>query len=105
MQLKTGVRPTGLRPELLLALIVAAEVWKSLDEELVITSLNDSKHSATSLHYDGRAADLRTNYFTDEEKQHAAAKLRSALGSNPDYDVVVESDHIHLEYQPKRRDA
>lgn len=102
MKLKTGVDPVALAPQLLLALYVADGIWRELGEELVVTSLNDSKHSHTSLHYAGMAADLRTRYFSPAQVNNAAARLREALGTNPSYDVVVESDHIHLEYQPKR---
>lgn len=105
MQLKRGVNPFGIRPELLLALMVADQVWRNHGQELVVTSLNDSRHSRTSLHYAGAAADLRTHYFTDKIKALVAAELREALGQNPDYDVVLESDHIHIEFQPKLRTA
>lgn len=105
MIFKEGVNPFGIKPELSIALYIASEVWKKLGKELVVTSLNDGKHSKTSLHYYGCAADLRTHYFNEDEKLQAAAMLRSALGNNSDFDVVVESTHIHLEYQPKYRGA
>ena len=101
MKFKPGTNPAGLRPELLIALMIADTVWSEKGKELVVTSLNDSKHSRGSLHFSGAAADLRTRYFSDEQKQSAASELKDRLGFNPDYDVVVESDHIHLEYQPK----
>ena len=104
MKLKKGVTPNGLMPQLLLALMVADQVWADNGQELVVTSLNDSKHSRTSLHYAGCAADLRTRYFDPDQVETIAELLREALGNCPDYDVVVESDHIHLEWQPKRRD-
>lgn len=103
MKFKPGVNPFGLRPELLVALVAADNIWRMLGGELVVTSINDGKHSRTSLHYTGAAADLRTRDFSDDIKQTAAWNLRSALGDNPDFDVVVEEDHIHLEYQPKYR--
>jgi hypothetical protein len=103
MKLKTGVITTGVAPELIVALMVAAAVWRRHGQELVVTSLNDSRHSVSSLHYAGAAADLRTHYFQEGIADQVAADLRQSLGNNPDYDVVVESDHIHLEWQPKRR--
>jgi hypothetical protein len=104
MMIKKGVNPAGIRPELLVALIVANGVWAKHGEELVVTSLNDSKHSKTSLHYAGQGADLRTRYFSNEEAEEVAQDLRDALGNSPDYDIIVESNHIHMEWQPKRRD-
>jgi hypothetical protein len=103
MTLKPGVLPNGLRVELLLAIQIASEVWKRHGQELVITSLNDSKHRNTSLHYAGAAVDFRTRYFIGDQAATVADDLREALGKNPDYDVVLEETHIHLEWQPKRR--
>lgn len=91
----------GIRPELLYAIIVANDVYKEFNQELVITSLNDGRHSSTSLHYSGCAADFRTRYFAPGEAQEVTKKLDEKLGI--DYDVILESDHIHLEYQPRRR--
>lgn len=105
MILKTGVNPFGIQPPLLLALIVADKIWNDLGRELFVTSLNDGEHSRTSLHYAGCAADLRTNYFDHNQKTLAANRLKNYLGNNLDYDIVVESDHIHIEYQPKYRNA
>ncbi|PHQ68463.1 MAG: hypothetical protein COB92_00595 [Robiginitomaculum sp.] len=64
----------------------------------VITSGGDGTHSTNSLHYDGNAVDLRTNNLTQAQTTTVASALSTSLGS--DYDVVVESDHIHVEYDP-----
>lgn len=103
MKFKRGVKAIGIRPELTIALVIADSVWKSNGEDLVVTSLNDSNHSKSSLHYAGQAADLRVRYFDESVRKSVADELRDALGNSPDYDVVLESDHIHLEYQPKRQ--
>lgn len=63
--------------------------------EIVVTSAKDGKHGDGSLHYQGRAVDLRTRDFTDIW----ASKLRMALGK--DWDVVIESDHVHCEFDQK----
>jgi len=99
MRLKdSSVKPTGLHPKLIEALFVADELHrKATGKELTVTSLNDGKHKQGSLHYVGQAADLRTwalprpDLFTTE--------LQQALGNQ--YDVVLEIDHIHLEYDPR----
>lgn len=104
MMLKKGVNPFALRPELLLALTIAADLWKhSIGGEMTITSLNDSTHMRTSLHYDGKAADIRTRGVPQAELVRFVQRLYGALGSNPDYDIIIEDDHIHIEYQPKYR--
>lgn len=103
MKLKEGINPAGVRPELLLALLVADRIYTKRGQRLVVTSLNDGTHGLTSLHYAGCAADLRTKYFTPEEARDTVDELKTDLGNGPDYDVVLESDHIHVEWQPKRR--
>lgn len=86
---------------LLLGIIIVERVFAAFGiYECVITSLNDSKHSKTSLHYADNAADIRIwniPSFVDKEKLMAA--LRDAL--NVHYDVILFDDHIHLEFQPR----
>lgn len=97
----SSVKIQGIRTELLFGLIVADQVYKEYGKELVITSLNDGNHSVTSLHYSGCAADLRTNYFTPNECIKVEHEIKERLGI--DYDVIFETNHIHLEYQPRKR--
>ena len=100
MMIKDGVNLTGLRPEMVIAVIAASQIWSSLAKNLVITSALDGVHSSTSLHYTGCALDFRTNYFMPEEAEKAHRRLKEALGWQ--YDVLLEKDHCHVEYQPKR---
>lgn len=100
MKLKSGVKIQGIRPELLFALNVADRIYNTRGKELVITSLNDGVHSPGSKHYSGDAADLRTRFFTHPQQKEIEARLVASLGQ--DYDVVLENDHIHIEYHPKK---
>jgi len=100
MILKNGVQVLGLRPELLLAIMVADGVYTANGQELVITGITDGQHSKTSRHYLGVAADLRTRYFKADEKKKVANELRERLGK--DYLVLEESTHIHLSWKPSR---
>ncbi len=102
MKLKHDVKATGLRPEMLLAVFIADKVYTKHDYELTITSLLDGAHSKTSLHYAGCAADLRITaaHIPNSTIDAIAADIRKAL--TVDYDVIVEPDHIHLEFQPRR---
>lgn len=99
MRLKdASVKPVSLNSRLVEALFIADEMHRrETTKELVITSLNDGRHMKNSLHYSGKAADLRTWHIDDVNL--FAAELSQAIGK--DFDVVVESDHIHLEYDPK----
>lgn len=99
MSIKKGVKSEFcLTPEILLGLMVARDVYAAYGHSMVITSLADGKHKEDSLHYTGYAADLRTRDLDDSDKKLVAKMLRGCLGD--DYDVVLESDHIHMEYDP-----
>jgi hypothetical protein len=98
----------GLCPQMNLAITMLWSHWARLDVDLVITSANDSRHSRTSLHYDGKAIDVRSkNIRTQEQKLKLQVTVDEALG--PDFDFILEglgsaNEHFHLEWQPKRRD-
>ncbi|HWR51224.1 MAG TPA: hypothetical protein VN428_08965 [Bryobacteraceae bacterium] len=98
--LKPGVRVAGLRPEILLGVVAAERVFEEAGVDLVVTACVDGKHSAGSLHYAGQAVDLRTRDLAAEARPKLGVRIRECLGE--DYDVVLEPDHIHLEFQPKR---
>jgi hypothetical protein len=66
-------------------------VWGELGLEPTCTSGNDGKHGVRSLHYADRALDLR---FWDV-LEVVAQRLRAHLPEY--YDVIVESDHVHVE--------
>ena len=99
MRLKPGVRVLGIRPELVLVLVAAEPLFSKKGVDLVLTSVIDGKHSRGSLHYAGAAVDLRSRELTSEEKEEIKVQLALALGA--DYDVVLERNHFHIEFQPK----
>lgn len=97
-----SIQPKSLSTQLLLAMIIANEVYLEHGYDCVITSLNDATHSLTSLHYAGEAVDLRTRMIpTQDEKVEVRDQIKARLTS--DFDVILESDHIHIEHQPRRR--
>lgn len=96
MRLKSGVRVSGLRPEMCVALMAAESAYLRFDEELIVTSALEGVHMAASLHYVGAAVDLR---LPAKRRQQIARNIRERLGG--DYDVVLERSHIHIEFQPK----
>lgn len=100
LMLKPGVRVSGLRPEILLAVVVAERAYEAMGVDCVITACVDGKHSPSSLHYAGAAVDLRTRDVPTEQRAALAARLRACLGE--DHDVILEADHIHIEFQPKK---
>lgn len=69
-------------------------------KEIVVPSILDGVHGEKSLHYNGLAFDMRTFiYKSQDEIEKLMAMFRYMLG--PNYDVVLEKDHIHIEYDPK----
>jgi LysM repeat protein len=70
----------------------------------VITSGNDSRHMAGSLHYADRALDFRGNTMTADQGHALQNEVRRVLGDR--YDVVFETfvnrsnNHLHVEFDP-----
>ena len=100
MYIKQGVKIDLLTPQALLALMVAKDVYeKDHQVELVLTSGNDGSHSSGSLHYGGNAIDIRIWNLPDSvTPEEVRDQIAERLGEN--YDVVLESTHIHIEYDP-----
>ena len=97
-----SVEMSSVSPIILFAIMVARDVYYYYDTELVITSCNDGTHSLMSLHYSGNAIDIRIKNLPDNiTGQMVRDEIKERL--NMDFDVVLESDHIHIEYQPRRR--
>ena len=92
--IKKGVDLRGLAPQMAIAYTIACKVYGQYN--CVITSGSDSKHGPNSLHYVGKALDLRTNNLPPQAVQSIVDRLKEALGSQ--FDVVLESDHIHIEF-------
>jgi hypothetical protein len=99
IKLKPGVNVHGVGTEIVLALIIAERLYAEKGKDCIVTSVIDGHHSRTSLHYTGDAVDLRTFILDQSEQKDIASRLKEALGI--DYDVVLERDHLHIEYQPR----
>ncbi len=97
--IKSGVDVRGIQPEILLAVQEAREVYRKYGATFVITSCKEGNHRPFSKHFEGLAIDLRTRNLDDKDKAPIAEAINRALG--PQYDVVLESDHIHVEFDPK----
>lgn len=101
MRIKSGASTEGLAPEVYFALGFAEALWRLNERgEPTLTSGTDGTHSATSLHYTGRAADLRTRNLSAEVQQQFIGLMRTHLDPLG-FDTVLERDHIHCEYDPK----
>jgi len=96
MLVKAGVDISRLkRPVRRILRPVASIVWRIENQELVVTSTYEGNHSESSLHYCDEAVDIRSW----EKASEVRDEIKDELG--PDYDVVIEPGHIHIEYDPK----
>ena len=102
--LKLGVDLRGLHPCWGIAFPIIQRVFHHYLYECIVTSANDSTHGPNSLHYKGKALDLRTKHIQVMDKARIVKDLKEALG--PQFDVVFEAEgtaneHCHIEFDPK----
>jgi len=105
--LKDGVRIHGIRPEVVLGVLIVKEVLEHFGSDLVVTSCIDGNHpvSGPNTHYQGLAFDVRSHNVKEEDKQSVTSKLKECLG--PDFFVLFENpgqpgEHWHIAYHPQR---
>jgi hypothetical protein len=98
MRAKADVNMEGISWRMFVASLLIEPIFKLYGAELVITSGVDGTHKQDSKHYEGLALDYRTRDLSGREVE-VAGKVAAAL--NPlGYDVVLEKDHLHVEYDP-----
>jgi len=110
LYIKPGVNLDGMTVEAVRVIETALHVWAIFGHlRLTITSGTEGQHTAANSghtvdfqgdEYYGFALDLRTRDLPGgsggDECRKIAEALRSSLG--PGYDVVIESNHIHVEF-------
>ena len=115
MKVKHGVIMTGLSPAMLVALPVIDYVWHwEAGRDATITSALDGQHMPGSKHNSGEALDLRTYDLSEWQIGGISRALDVCLNRldwgtagwpkvyDPKvYDIVIEEDHIHVEYDPE----
>lgn len=101
--IKPGVDLRGLVPQMAVAYSIALYLYhEKFGVPCVVTSGSDGKHGPNSLHYKGKALDFRTNNLRGPQVHPIYLALKEALGAQ--FDVVLEDDHIHCEFDPKDPD-
>ena|SRR3989304_1452723 len=96
MRLKPGVSLRGVRAETAVAMMITDATLGAI----TVTSVTEGTHKRASAHYTGRAFDLRTPVTTNATGfVNLHEKLLAELGA--EFDVVIEADHWHVEYDPK----
>lgn len=101
--IKPGVDLRGLCSQMSVAYTIAMYVYQEKAQvPCVITSGSDGKHGPHSLHYCGKALDFRTNNLRGPQVHPVFMELKAALGDQ--FDVVLEDDHIHVEWDVKEQE-
>ena len=99
MRFKEGVIWENMHPQVINNMAGVEAVHQKMGVEAIVTSGRDGKHKTGSLHYEGKAFDLRTYHVIEK----LAANLRLYLGK--EWDVIVEKDHIHIELDEKHNNG
>jgi len=98
MLLKLGVSVEDLKPQIRRRLTTIDQVFIRVSgAEAVLTSTNGGSHMASSLHYANLAIDVRL----PADRARVLKELQDDLGN--EFDIVIESDHIHIEYDPANK--
>jgi len=99
-QLKKGVDIRFLRQEIVRYLPNIEGIFhvRAPGIPLVITSGAEGKHGENSKHYRNGAVDIRKRQLNPAQLIKIKNDLKKLLGD--DFDIVEESTHIHIEYDP-----
>ena len=100
MKIKDGVRFVSPIAAMLHASMVVEGVFNAFNtgHDCTLTG-GIEKHNTPSRHCVGGAYDYRTFNLSEENQEKFRARVSSRLGDG--FDVVLESDHLHVEYDPK----
>ena len=99
MLCKLGVDISRLHDAIRKKLNIIEHVFQRNNHEPVITSTYCDNHSPSSLHYQNKAIDLRSKGIMSHTQKAIMEELKMHLGD--DYDVILEGNHYHIEYDPK----
>jgi len=122
MKVKDSTVQTMFHPMLTSFLFYIDDLYIEWGSEVILTSGSEptARHSITSLHYatPAQAADIRTwsksthnRGLVPSVSEQGVRLSKLALSFCKLHkipanwiEIIIESDHIHIEYQPKRQD-
>lgn len=96
MLIKLGVDISRLNRPIRRTLTPVENIFLKYDDEGVITSTYEGNHMPSSLHYNNDAYDIGR---PEKHTVLIVQEIKDRLGRH--FDVVLESDHVHIEYDPK----
>lgn len=99
IKVKDGVtfHDSGRWPIILAAV---ASAFNAHGAACIVTSGTDGHHKIDSKHYTGDALDFRIRHVDQYQLRAIMIDIDIALPGKI-FDVVLESDHIHVEYDPE----
>lgn len=74
-------------------------VYRKFDVPCVVTAGTDGVHGEQSKHYTGEALDFRIRDLKPEQRDALVQLCKKSLIQG--HDVVLEHDHLHVEWDPK----
>jgi len=101
MQAKHGVEINGIKPEAVWACIIVNDICKKYGVDFTQTSGTERVNGGRkkgSLHKVGFGFDVRTRNMGATEVLKIVQEFIDSLTA--EFDVVLEADHIHIEFQP-----
>ena len=108
MQVKEGAKIDKTSSNMMYAALIIDSICTDMGIGCVITSGDEGKagdgvHKRTSRHYDGEAMDFRTRELNYVKSKDFESRVRVRLDKDfPfQYDVVLETDHLHVEHDPE----
>lgn len=85
----------------LMPILLNASMWSTkMKVGVHISSIDDSQHGATTLHGLSLAVDMNVDSYKPDDRESLYQYLRKTIPVG--YDVICETDHVHIEYDPKR---
>lgn len=100
---KIPVSLKGIQPEMSSVFPVIDSTYAQMGYEAILTSGTDGVHGPGSLHPKGLATDWRTRHMRENLLPILVSSLKQNLGGDRrEYDVVLEDDHLHIEFDEKR---
>lgn len=100
MRRKHNVRFGGIKPEMVVAIMMMGPVFLRHGTVLKLTSIVDGVHGVYSYHPSGYAGDFGLPAKSKGLNEIIVSDLKVVLG--PEYDVILEPDHIHVEFDVRR---
>jgi hypothetical protein len=90
---------TGLKPEMVPVQIVLLDIGQDTGLKITISGVMEGDHAQKSRHWSGMAIDCFCEPWNAANRSALVASLKARL---PDrlYDVIDETTHVHIEFDP-----